>query len=162
MDKLFFLPFTKNDMMTREGELESPKWTIYMHDDYEWNVVEKKFSKSNLNELVDDQVGIAEAQPQRDQMQPSLAAFLACCWWSSWLGSLPLVVTTSKSCSLPLASDGKCSVGIVHHLCIKGNVYAPKASAELMYRWSCANSHHYVAYFWVVGFWWWWWWCSKQ
>ena len=162
MDKLFFLRFTNNNMMTREGELESPKWTIYMHDDYEWNVVEKKFSKSNLNELVDDQVGIAEAQPQRDQMQPSLPAFLACCWWSSWLGSLPLVVTTSKSCSLPLASDGKCSVGIVHHLCIKGNVYAPKASAELMYRWSCANSHHYVAYFWVVGFWWWWWWCSKQ
>ena len=25
MDKLVFLPFTKNDMMTREGELESPK-----------------------------------------------------------------------------------------------------------------------------------------
>ena len=118
-----------------------------------WHLV-KKFSKSNLNELVDDQVGIAEAQPQRDQMQPSLPAFLACCWWSSWLGSLPLVVTTSKSCSLPLASDGKCSVGIVHHLCIKGNVYDPKASAELMYRWSCANSHHYVAYFWVVGFCW--------
>ena len=154
MDKLFFLRFTKNNMMTREGELESPKWTICMHDDYEWNVVEKKFSKSNLNDLVDDQVGIAEAQPQRDQMQPSLPAFLACCWWSSWLGSLPLVVTTSKSCSLPLASDCKCSVGIVHHLCIKGNVYAPKASAELMYRWSCANSHHYVAYFWVVGFCW--------
>ena len=122
--------------MTREGELDSPKWTIYMHDDCEWNVVEKKLSKSNLNEVVDDQVGIAEAQPQRDQMQPSLPAFLACCWWSSWLGSLPLVVTTSKSCSLPLASDGKCSVGIVHYLCIKGNVYAPKASAELMYRWS--------------------------
>ena len=161
MDKLFFLRFTKNNMMTREGELESPKWTIYMHDDYEWNVVGKKFSKSNLNELVDDQVGIAEAQPQRDQMQPSLPAFLACCWWSSWLGSLPLVVTTSKSCSLPLASDGKCSVGIVHHLCIKGNVYAPKASAELMYRWSCANSHHYVAYFWVVGFCWKRW-CSKR
>ena len=161
MDKLFFLRFTKNNMMTREGELESPKWTIYMHDDYEWNVVEKKFSKSNLNDLVDDQVGIAEAQPQRDQMQPSLPAFLACCWWSSWLGSLPLVVTTSKSCSLPLASDGKCSVGIVHHLCIKGNVYAPKASAELMYRWSCANSYHYVAYFWVVGFCWKRW-CSKR
>ena len=62
----------------------------------------KKFSKSNLNELVDDQVGIAEAQPQRDQMQPSLPAFLACCWWSSWLGSLSLVVTTSKSRSLRL------------------------------------------------------------
>ena len=161
MDKLFFLRFTKNNIMTREGELESPNWTIYMHDDYEWHLVKKKFSKSNLNELVDDQVGIAEAQPQRDQMQPSLPAFLACCWWSSWLGSLPLVVTTSKSCSLPLASDCKCSVGIVHHLCIKGNVYAPKASAELMYRWSCANSHHYVAYFWVVGFCWKRW-CSKR
>ena len=105
-----------------------------------------------MNELVDDQVGIAEAQPQRDQMQPSLAAFLACCWWSSWLGSLPLVVTTSKSCSLPLASDCKCSVGIVHHLCIKGNVYAPKASAELQYIWSMVMSFNcYVAYFRVVG-----------
>ena len=104
-----------------------------LNDDYMNDIWWNRFSKSNLNELVDDQVGIAEAQPQRDQMQPSLAAFLACCWWSSWLGSLPLVVTTSKSCSLPLASDCKCSVGIVHHLCIKGNVYAPKASAELQY-----------------------------
>ena len=129
--------------MTREGELGNNLQR--MNDDYESGMTSGE--KSNLNELVDDQVGIAEAQPQRDQMQPSLPAFLACCWWSSWLGSLPLVVTTSKSCSLPLASDGKCSVGIVHHLCIKGNVYAPKASAELMYRWSCANSHHYVAYF---------------
>ena len=99
----------------------------------------KKFSKSNLNELVDDQVGIAEAQPQRDQMQPSwLAAggrrgWARCRLWSQ----------------LPKAahSDCKCSVGIVHYLCIKGNVYDPKASAELMYRWSCANSYHYVAYF---------------
>ena len=122
--------------MTREGELGNNLQR--MNDDYEWHLI-KKFSKSNLNELVDDQVGIAEAQPQRDQMQPSLPAFLACCWWSSWLGSLPLVVTTSKSCSLPLASDCKCSVGIVHHLCIKGNVYAPKASAELMYRWSIGH-----------------------
>ena len=105
-----------------------------------------------MNELVDDQVGIAEAQPQRDQMQPSLPAFLACCRWSSWLGSLPLVVTTSKSCSLPLASDCKCSVGIVHHLCIKGNVYAPKASSDLQYMWSMVMSfNRYVAYFGVVG-----------
>ena len=105
-----------------------------------------------MNELVDDQVGIAEAQPQRDQMQPSLLAFLACFWWSSWLGSLPLVVTTSKSCSLPLASDCKCSVGIVHHLCIKGNVYAPKASSDLQYMWSMVMSfNRYVAYFGVVG-----------